>query len=232
MKKKSFVVIVIFLILIILGLCAFIVYDKGLFGNKEKVTNNTVEKSKKEENVTSEKNANDKNVINNISDLVLDSNKCINNKNMIYNLTTNFDINGVNITYNGDYVYIGIDSNVVRSSYNGIELNNSSYSIKSDKKIVDIYVDGFGQSIGYETILFLMEDGTVEYIPFYYACKNDNFQSFKLDGVDNIIRFLSVNVHPNTEGGGSGHSILAQKQDGSFYDISSMLKDTQYYNNF
>ena len=54
MKKKSFVVIVIILILIILGLCAFIAYDKGLFGNKEKNTNNTVEKSKKEQNEDTE----------------------------------------------------------------------------------------------------------------------------------------------------------------------------------
>lgn len=46
MKKKSFVVIVIFLILIILGLCAFIVYDKDLLGLKKdkKESSNIVEK--------------------------------------------------------------------------------------------------------------------------------------------------------------------------------------------
>lgn len=48
MKKKSFVVIVIFLILIIIGLCAYIAYDKGVFGNKEKKENNTVEKKQEE----------------------------------------------------------------------------------------------------------------------------------------------------------------------------------------
>ena len=35
MKKKSFIVIVILLIAIILGLCTYIVYDKGLFDNKK-----------------------------------------------------------------------------------------------------------------------------------------------------------------------------------------------------
>lgn len=54
MKKKSFVVIVIILILIIIGLCAYIAYDKGVFGNKENNTNNTVETSKKEQNEDTE----------------------------------------------------------------------------------------------------------------------------------------------------------------------------------
>ena len=45
MKKKSFIVIVILLIAIILGLCAFIAYDKNLFGIKgeKKESSNVVE---------------------------------------------------------------------------------------------------------------------------------------------------------------------------------------------
>ena len=55
MKKKSFIVIVILLIAIILGLCAYIAYDKNLFGIKgeKKETNNTVEK-KEDTNTTRE----------------------------------------------------------------------------------------------------------------------------------------------------------------------------------
>ena len=34
MKKKSFIVIVILLVAIIIGLCVFIAYDKNLFGIK------------------------------------------------------------------------------------------------------------------------------------------------------------------------------------------------------
>ena len=46
MKKKSFIVIVILLVAIILGLCVFIAYDKNLFGIKgeKKESSNTVEK--------------------------------------------------------------------------------------------------------------------------------------------------------------------------------------------
>ena len=52
MKKKSFIVIVILLIAIILGLCAYIAYDKNLFGIKgEKKESNTVDK-KEDTNTT------------------------------------------------------------------------------------------------------------------------------------------------------------------------------------
>ena len=50
MKKKSFVVIVIFLILIILGLCAFIVYDKDLLNLKGNNTSVKKEKNAEEKN--------------------------------------------------------------------------------------------------------------------------------------------------------------------------------------
>ena len=150
---------------------------------------------------------------------------------MVYSLSTNFDINGISIIYNNGNVNISITPEIVKNSYNGINISNSSYTVNFNKKIVDIYVDGYGQSIGYETILFLMEDGTVEYIPFYYACNNDSFKTIKLDGVDNIIKFLSASASP-VEPGGGYHTILAQKQDGTFYDISLMLKQTQYYNNY
>ena len=76
-----------------------------------------------------------------------------------------------------------------------------------------------------------MEDGTVEYIPFYYACNNNTFNTFKLNGVENIIKFLSASTN-SVEPGGGYHTILAQKRDGSFYYISLMLKETHYYDNY
>ena len=55
MKKKSFVVITILLILVILGLCAFIAYDKNLFDIKNKKNN--------QEKAATETNLNDQNKI-------------------------------------------------------------------------------------------------------------------------------------------------------------------------
>lgn len=221
--KKGIVVLLVLLILLVLGMGGYLVYDKVL--SKEV-------KEEKQENITKEETVEEKNNNSiNASDLVLDSSKCINQKNMVYSLSTNFDINGISIIYNNGNVNISITPEIVKNSYNGINISNSSYTVNFNKKIVDIYVDGYGQSIGYETILFLMEDGTVEYIPFYYACNNDSFKTIKLDGVENIVKFLSASASP-VEPGGGYHTILAQKQDGTFYDISLMLKQTQYYNNY
>ena len=66
MKKKSFVVIVILLITIILGLCAYIAYDKGLFDSK---------KESKKETKTAENKDNSKKEVDINSDLV---------KNLVY----------------------------------------------------------------------------------------------------------------------------------------------------
>ena len=221
--KKGIVVLLVLLILLVLGMGGYLVYDKVL--SKEV-------KEEKQENITKEETVEEKNNNSiNASDLVLDSSKCINQKNMVYSLSTNFDINGISIIYNNGNVNISITPEIVKNSYNGINISNSSYTVNFNKKIVDIYVDGYGQSIGYETILFLMEDGTVEYIPFYYACNNNSFKTVKLDGVENIIRFVSGSASP-VEPGGGYHTILAQKQDGTFYDLSLMLQQTQYYNNY
>ena len=225
MKKNVFIVI---LIIIILGMGGYLVYDKVLSKEDKKETTNekVVTDEKKEENVE-EKNSNSITA----SDLLLDSSKCINQKNMEYSLATNNDINGIYLTYYDGDVNISITPDVVKNSYNGINISNSSYTVNFNKKIADIYVDGYGQSIGHETILFLLEDGTVEYIPFYYACNNNSFKTVKLDGVENIIRFVSGSASP-VEPGGGYHTILAQKQDGTFYDLSLMLQQTQYYNNY
>ena len=226
--KKSVVVLIVILLLLVLGMGGYLVYDKILSKDelKEKMVEEKQENSTKEETVE-EKNSNSITA----SDLVLDSSKRINQKNMEYSLATNNDINGIYLTYYDGNVNISITPDVVKNSYNGINISNSSYTVNFNKKIVDIYVDGYGQSIGYETIFFLMEDGTVEYIPFYYACNNNSFKTVKLDGVENIIRFVSGSASP-VEPGGGYHTILAQKQDGTFYDLSLILQQTQYYNNY
>ena len=75
MKKKSFIVIVIILIAIILGLCVFIAYDKNLFGIKgEKKKSSNTEEKKEDSNTTKELDIN--------SELVLSLTKLVDNYSM------------------------------------------------------------------------------------------------------------------------------------------------------
>ena len=222
--KKGMIVLLVILIILVLGMGGYLVYDKVL--SKEEVKEEKVEDKtgevKEIENTISKDETKDTSA----SSMILDGRKCINNKGAEYYLSSNTSINGLNITYYDNSLNVSVEPSLIKNIYNDIQINDAkSYNISLSKRAVDIYLDGFGQSVGYETLFILMEDGTVEFVPLYYAFKNNNFQSYKLDGVENIIKFISVSA------GRAGHSVLAQKPDGTFYDISLMLLDTQYYNN-
>ena len=90
----------------------------------------------------------------------------------------------------------------------------------------------FGQATGGECILFLMEDGTVEYIPLLKDI-NDNWgqqdntkkaNSYgKLDGVKDIISLIPAEAD-------GYHTILARQVDGTVIDLNEALSATGNYN--
>lgn len=95
-----------------------------------------------------------------------------------------------------------------------------------DKKVLQIFFGGFGQGVGAETIVFLMEDGTIEYIPFYKEISKTNWSSLSesekmnsygtVNGVTNVIGLYKLSVDSEF----SGYiSIGATRKDGSFYNL-------------
>ena len=110
--------------------------------------------------------------------------------------------------------------------------NEHSATVKeisfSGKKVKDIYFDGWGHAVGYETLFFIMDDGTVEYMPLYDAIKNNKFTSYgKIDGVEKVVEILSGNVGYPEMGGAA--AVFAVTEEGSFYDISIILNSTENY---
>ena len=99
-------------------------------------------------------------------------------------------------------------------------------------EILDILVDSIGehQAVGGEVILFLMSDGTVEYVPLEKALKNggNNIKSYgKVQGVSDIVRLSTVriaNIYNGETVGGHANPV-AIKADGSFYDVGNILHD-------
>lgn len=89
-----------------------------------------------------------------------------------------------------------------------------------DRKIVEVIIGGVGQDASGDTIYFLMEDGTVEYIPIVKELTGDNwrhgkqtFNSYgKVDGVEGVVSLVQANA-------GSHVTVLGKKADGSFYDL-------------
>ena len=101
-------------------------------------------------------------------------------------------------------------------------------NIRFEKDVVDLCVSTLGgQSVGYEVLIILLKDGTVEYIPLYNAIKNNNIKSYgKIEGITDIVRIGTVKFN-GTEFGGF-MAPCAIKSDGSFYDLSNRLSKFVY----
>jgi len=95
----------------------------------------------------------------------------------------------------------------------------------AEGQVIDVVFGHFGNGSGNEAILFLMNDGTIEYVPYYLALKENNFRSRgKLENINGIIRLLDVNAS-NPNGVGGYRTVLAQRADGALYDLSSTIND-------
>ena len=97
-----------------------------------------------------------------------------------------------------------------------------------DKKITQVLIDGSGQDVSSMAILYLMEDGTVEYVPLLKDI-NDNWgqqdntkkvNSYgKLEGVSDIVSLISAEAD-------GYHTVLARKADGTVINLSDAFKKT------
>ena len=168
--------------------------------------------------------------------------KCLNaEENNIYTLTRHAEFQNYYIQAyvkdSGNNVQLSVEWNAIKNMFPKIknELSgNKEYSINNfSSKVVDIYIYGWGQSVGYESLFFLMEDGTVEYMPIFTACKENNFKSYgKIAGIENIVDIVSGGVKYSIDDSGAGAgwaSIFAINSDGNYYDIGKILMKTEYY---
>ena len=94
--------------------------------------------------------------------------------------------------------------------------------------VKDVYVGGIGQDMSGDIILFLMDDGTVEYIPIYQALSTNGIDSLTsygtLPDLKGIVKFYSVGAIRNPVG--SSVTILAQTKDGTLYDLAPIINGT------
>ena len=101
-------------------------------------------------------------------------------------------------------------------------------TITFNQGIKDIYVGGIGQDMSGDIILFLMDDGTIEYIPVYKALVTsgvDGLISYgTLQDLKDIVKFYSVGAIRNPVG--SSVTILAQTKDGTLYDLAPIINGT------
>lgn len=222
MKKKNtgLIIIIVLLVILCIGMGGFIFINKDKLTTKETTIN--AKKEKKEEKK--------------------EETKC---PKISYDINT--DKYGIDASNNGLEINVDTTRKQATILYNGLKLSKSinqnwvtvgdegiyeTIDTKTfDKKITQVLIDGSGQDSSSAAILYLMEDGTVEYTPILKDINTnwgqpDNTKKFnsygKLPGVAEIVSLVSA------EGPGY-HTVLARKADGEVIDLANAFKAT---NNF
>lgn len=227
--NKILLCITILLLIISIGLGTFIFINKDtLFSKQSEVEKDRTDDDKEENNVSNTKD-----------NLSLNLDKSLNTENTYFIAGDSSDV--------GIRVDVKKDSKGVDIFYNGA-LINKSYSFQwftadawtsigeknFDKNITQVLIASIGQAAGDEAILYLMEDGTVEYTPVYKELTSDRwgqgqkdqlFNSYgKLPGVEGVVSLIQANVYTGNIGGYI--TALAKKADGTFYDLQPILSNT------
>lgn len=224
-KKGNKVLVVFFILFLILsiGMGTFI------FINKDKLfSKNTTSVEKNETKDSTKKDTN--------KETSTTSDEC---DKVSYDLNTNEY--GLSVTNAGLSVNINPSRKSADISFNGATLSKTfslgwvtaadtvayeKIDTKTfDKKITQVLIDGCGQDASGMSIIYLLEDGTIEYVPILKDInanwgQTDNtkkFNSVKLDGVSNIISLISAEAN-------GYHTVLARKADGTVINLSGKLQ--------
>ncbi len=238
------------LIGIIIGLVIFIITDK-----KEDNKNNNNDKKQTEEKVNKDdkkKDDNKKSDTEDISDQSFDlanfdGSKIINKKNNTIKYITE-SVKEAPYSMEGK-VYPEVMNSTnqdvkVRINWNNLcYLNGESkdypYGINVGSDIKTVYVGGWGQAAGNESLFYLLNDGTIKYTPI--TCRigqdalanpdNKTLQASEvIPNIDGIVMLATVQVGSTNGGAGGYATTIAIKADGTFYDLREELLSTGLYN--
>ena len=226
-KKGLYVFVGILLGIIICGGVVFATYSLGY------LTFNQVEETEKTETNNEENNETEEDISDNSLDF--DTSKIVN---------SNGNADTYTLANYGHTINISLDETrkVVTLSYNRKVLSDTytlnwdltgvedyvyeNKQLNFEKEIKDIYFGGIGQDATGDIILFLMSDGTVEYIPVYQALLSNGIEGLTsygaLPNITDVVKFYTVNASTGMIG---SVSILAQTKDGTLYDLAPIIND-------
>ena len=233
--NKVLVIAVVILSILVIALGGYICYDKVRTKNDAKTEEKT-EKSKYSNN-TEEKKGEESSTTSLVT--ILDLTKSLNTTGITYSNAT--DVNGtygISISKNphNGTVYLSLDTTILSTYDHSSSLYTGTvnkYKIEGlSKDYKSAFVGTLGQDASGITIFFLMEDGTVEYTPFYmkngglnytHNIENEYLGYFtiegRVEGVSDVDKFYNVDASK-----GSGwKTTIGAKADGSFYDLGSVI---------
>ena len=223
----SLISIIIILLIAVICLCGYIFVNKDNTSGVGTENNNT---NSTNENIQSNDTTNDNTVSKQNSVIIFDGSKSINSSINNYTLSCQGNA-GIWVTVDSTQKKLTFSftpTHVVEFyplNWTSDRVTMESSEINFDKKIVDIFFGGMGQSSTGDTLFILLEDGTVEYIPIVHMFNNVQgavVSYGKINGINDVVKF-SLSSTPN------GVTTLAIKNDGTFYDLWYALKDSGKY---
>ncbi len=212
--------------IIICGVVVFATYSLGY------LTFNQVEETEKTETNNEENNEAEEEVSDNSLDF--DTSKIVNGNETQYYLTNYNSTINIRLDETRQIVTLNYNRKILSDTY-GLNwdttgMDEYTYEDKQltfDKNIKDIFYGGVGQDASGDIILFLMDDGTVEYIPVYQALSTsgiDGLVSYgALQVVEDVIKFYTAYAMVGLTGNYS--TTLIQTEDGTLYDLAPIINN-------
>lgn len=97
------------------------------------------------------------------------------------------------------------------------------------KKVQEVYLAYMGNGDVQPLILFLIEDGTVEYLDSKDMLKNENYKSSgKLGDLSNIVKFVDIEIKDIDKQGNEmsgARGVVAVNEDGVSYNIADIYEN-------
>ncbi len=220
---KGLVIALIVSLIVIIGLIGFICYDKEIIFSSTTKNEKKQEASSKEQKGEISKESNF-----NSDDLIIRSEKCINceNSNNYYLVSSYNHINEVEAYFDSSdnkKGVVSIDINEYnKKAVSNYSLSNTTLEYKFKKEIRNVIVSHIGQEELAPLVVFLMNDGTLNYIDIYKGLENNNLSSYKeIKNIKDIITLYQAAVCSGEYC--NARTILAQKKDGNFYDLMKLV---------
>ena len=239
-KSSGLIYVVIILLIVCVGMGTFIFVNKDKLFAKE--SEKTTESGEKEQSTEKEE---EQNTPTETKEEVktIDLSKSLNTNGYTYNSLTDKDENvGFSLKINDDKKSVTVT--IYEKGSKMISENTHSTWSKDPidkqitgftKNIKSTYIGGLGQDSTGTTFYYIMEDGTLTYSKVFELAYNrdgttyydtkllENALTVKtVDNVDGIIKLYGANASAPQSSG--YYTTLAAKKDGSFYDLSKIIK--------
>lgn len=144
--------------------------------------------------------------------------------NTVLSFAIGEETSAVTLDINWEFVNDYYDLSVARTDH-------ETFTIKFSQPVAQVIIGKGTAQNADEVALFLLADGTVEYLPIANCLEYRSFDSYgQLGGLSEVVKFYIANTQASSDDSGETtvdsqgpETILAQKANGSLFDLKNLL---------